>query len=194
MNKSKNIVIICLLLAVIIFVALSYYLIKGSFEEYNTASLRNNEIQQQLEEAQIEDKRLSAERQKEELELSSIKPVMNAPEGADSRSLSVFGGFFDELVQFAVGEKDLYVRSIEYEMNPKDDPIFTNFSDRYNVCEIKLFLVGTYFSLLRYLEKLNMSPNLLSISKVDISTYSDNTDYVLAHVSINIYSRKTAVQ
>lgn len=194
MKKSKQIVPICILLALVLFVFIAFTIIKGSIEEYNAASTKSLAAQQSLEEIQIQEKQAAAEKQANELQINSIKPVFPAPKGADPQTLTVFGPMFNDLANAIVKTKDLYIRSIDYKMNPQDDQLVAQYGSDYNVCAVKFFLVGTYFSFHRFLQDFTKFPFLMAITKLDISTYPDNTDYILIHLTVNLYSKNTAVK
>ena len=194
MKKSKQIVPICILLALVLFGFIAFSMIKASIEEYSAASSRNVSVQQELEQVQLTEQQESEKQRANELKINSIKPVFPAPKGADPQTLTVFGGMFNELANSIVKTNDLYIRSIEYKMNPPGDELLKDYSNDYNVCEVKFFLVGTYFSFHRYLQEFVKSPFFMTITNLDISTYPDNTDYILIHLTVNLYSKKVAVQ
>ena len=66
-------------------------------------------------------------------------------------------------------------------------------ADTYNACELKFFFVGTYSQLQSFLSEINNNFEYLTfVSKLSVTAFAKNTDYLLINTSITIYSKKTA--
>mgnify|MGYP005765072887 CR=1 FL=1 len=193
MKKNKKLVIIiCFVAAALLFVCILVSMIKGNVEDIQNAKAMSIEAEQSAQRLEQQAKELAEQQEQEKSKLSSIKPVIQEPDDSDGESLGVFGGMFDKVIALSK-ESGLLLRSIEYEMNPMDDAIYQNFSDIYNVCELKFFFVGSYTQLRSFLDAMvNKFEYLVSISRLNVTAFSENTDYILINMSITLYSKKAA--
>ena len=193
MKKNKKLVIIiCFVAAALLFVCILVSMIKGNVEDIQNAKAMSIEAEQSAQRLEQQAKELADQQEQEKSKLSSIKPVIQEPDDSDGESLGVFGGMFDKVIALSK-ESGLLLRSIEYEMNPMDDAIYQNFSDIYNVCELKFFFVGSYTQLRSFLDAMvNKFEYLVSISRLNVTAFSENTDYILINMSITLYSKKAA--
>ena len=193
MKKNKKLVIIiCFVAAALLFVCILVSMIKGNVEDIQNAKAMSIEAEQSAQRLEQQAKELAEQQEQEKSKLNSIKPVIQEPDDSDGESLGVFGGMFDKVIALSK-ESGLLLRSIEYEMNPMDDAIYQNFSDIYNVCELKFFFVGSYTQLRSFLDAMvNKFEYLVSISRLNVTAFSENTDYILINMSITLYSKKAA--
>ena len=174
-NNKKLLVPICFLAAIIIFVALIILLAKDPIAEYR--DLESQKVRQDNEFQSLEKRvnEVQTAQEQEELKLKSIKHIYEATNTANE-DLSIFGNMFDDIIKLAQSNK-LLIRSIEYEMNPTSDPIYAEFSDIYNVCELKFFFVGTYDYFQGFLRDINESfEYLASISTIKITTFKETSE------------------
>lgn len=194
MKKIKHLVTLCFIAAAIIFGSILFTMVKGNIEDLqnaksNSAAAEKNALKLKQQAEEIDKKQLEEKNQ-----LSSIKPVLQEPSDSDGESLGVFGEMFDKIIYISK-ENGLLLRSLEYEKNPMDDPVYQDFNDKYNVCELKFFFVGTYAQLRSFLYAMvNNFEYLISISRLDITAFSDNTDYILINMSITLYSKKASAR
>ncbi|MGM9993493.1 MAG: hypothetical protein ACI37R_02045 [Candidatus Avigastranaerophilus sp.] len=193
MKKNKKLVIIiCFVTAALLFVCILVSMIKGNVEDIQNAKAMSIEAEQNAQRLEQQAKELAEQQAQEKSKLNSIKPVIQEPDDSDGESLGVFGGMFDKVIALSK-ESGLLLRSIEYEMNPMDDAIYQNFSDIYNVCELKFFFVGSYTQLRSFLDAMvNKFEYLVSISRLNVTAFSENTDYILINMSITLYSKKAS--
>lgn len=193
MKKNKKLVIItCFVAAALLFVCILVSMIKGNVEDIQNAKAMSIEAEQSAQRLEQQAKELAEQQEQEKSKLNSIKPIIQEPDDSDGESLGVFGGMFDKVIALSK-ESGLLLRSIEYEMNPMDDAIYQNFSDIYNVCELKFFFVGSYTQLRSFLDAMvNKFEYLVSISRLNVTAFSENTDYILINMSITLYSKKAA--
>lgn len=191
MNKrNKQIVPLCFVIAIVIFIAILYTMISTSYEEYKNTKDSKNVVEAQFQTAKDQYEQSKAQKEKDQIQLQSIKPVYETKEDSTTENLGVFGTMFEDIIKKAQ-TNGLLIRSIEYDMRPADDQIYLNYTENYNVCELKFFLVGTYSQLRNFLKEMtNDFPYLVSISKLNITAFSGNTDYILISMSLNIYSKK----
>ena len=189
-KKNKQIVPLCFLISVIVFFAITYIMVSSSVEEYKNANDSQTAVKAEFENYQTKYNQSKEQKAKDEQQLQTIKPVYESTENSENENLGVFGTMFEDIIKKAQ-YNGLLIRSIEYDMRPADDQIFLNFSDSYNVCELKFFFVGTYAQLKTFMnELLNNFKYLISISRLNITSFTGNTDYLLINMSITLYSKK----
>ena len=190
MNKKlKQIVPLCFVIAIVVAVAVIYTILSPVFEEYNNVTTSKTAINVEHQTNKDKYEQSQAELKKEEIQMQSIKQVYETSENSSVENLGVLGTMFEDIIDKA-RKNGLLIRSIEYDMHPATDPLYANFSDRYNVCELKFFFVGSYSQLRDFLnEMVNNFQYLISISKLNITAFSGNTDYILINMSITLYSK-----
>lgn len=192
MDKNKQIVSLCYLVAIVVFVAIVYVMVSTSFEEYKNISDSQSAVNAEFQSYKSQYEQSKEKKAKDEIQLQSIKPVYETSENSTNENLGVFGTMFEDIIKKAQ-YNGLMVRSIEYDMRPSDDALYNGFSDLYNVCELKFFFVGTYAQLRTFLnEMVNDFKNLVSISRLNVTAFNGNTDYLLINMSITLYSKKPA--
>lgn len=130
--------------------------------------------------------RMANERVQKEQDV--LKPFYK-PEFQTTDSVSSFGGMFEDIIDY-IKINGLMLRSIEYNISPEQDLIFKSFASAYNVCEVKLFLIGTYPQLQTFFSDLYAYPYYLNIAKVNIRPYESKPQYLLINLSIDLYSKK----
>lgn len=193
MKKNKQLITLCLIAAPIIFICILGTMIRGNVEDLQNA--KNNSITAERNALKLkkEADEIDKKQTEEQNQLKSIKPVLDEPSASDGESLGVFGEMFDKVIALS-RENGLLLRSLEYEKNPADDAIYQDFSDQYHVCELKFFFVGTYAQLRSFMDAIvNQYSYLVSISRLNVTAFSDNTDYILINMSITLYSKKSNI-
>ena len=189
-KKNNQLVPACFIVAVILCIAIMFFFIQPAFLEYQEESeskVRTESELQTLSERIEKDKQ---RRSQEEMNLKSIKQIYESGYNDASNSLSAFGTMFDDIIRLAQSN-NLFIRSIEYDTNPTTDTIHSNFSEQYNVCKLKFFLVGKYPNLRTFLNDItNNFQYLLSISDLNITAFAGDTDYILIKLSVVLYSKK----
>lgn len=189
-KKNKQMVPLCFIVAALVFVAIVFTMVSSAYEEYHNADISKAGAQQNLETYKNQYEASKAEREKNEMQIQSIKQVYQTNVGTDNENLGVFGTMFEDIIKRAQ-YNGLMVRSIEYDMRPANDPLYAAFSDTYNVCELKFFLVGTYLQSRTFLNEIvNNFPYLISISKLNVTAFDGNTDYLLIDMSLTLYSKR----
>lgn len=195
MNKrNKQLVPICFALAVLLFFIIVFVVVKPKYEEYAEMQIRatKNDFERQTLEEKI--KKIDAEKEAENLKLKSLKPIYESNLDPATENLGMFGNMFEDIIRKAQ-KNGLLIRSIEYDMRPANDPIYMDNSETYNACELKFFFVGSYAQLQAFLSDMNSNFEYLTyISKLNITAFTGNTDYLLINTSITLYSKKPEVQ
>ncbi len=193
MNKKNNqLVPVIFLISIVIFLAIVIFACKSSFETFSSSQLSYDRKARELKQYEEQYSKEKEKIAQEEIQLNSIKPVYKTNMNGTSDNMSTFGTMFDDIIKLAQ-QNGLYIRSIEYDTKPAFNEIYNNFSDTYNVCELKFFFVGSYNQLKTFLYEVNTNLQyLVSISKLDITAFENNTDYLLMNVSIVLYSKKAS--
>ena len=131
---------------------------------------------------------IEAAHDKIEKQQSVLKPFYKQ-QFVQNDSIAAFGGMFEDMVDY-IKIDGLLLRSIEYNVKPDQDLIYKNFSTSYIVCEIKMFLIGTYPQLKAFLKDIDLYPYYISVSQMNVVPYESNKKYLLVNISVNLYSRK----
>lgn len=191
MNKrNKQLVPAIFALAILLFFVIVFFVLNPKFEEYNEAKIKYAKINDDREDLEDKITKIKAEQEQENIKMQSLKTVYKSEVESSSDNLGMFGDMFDEIIKNAQ-HNGLLIRSIEYDMRPESDPIYTENADAYNVCELKFFFVGTYPQLGSFISDLNNRfKYLVYISKLDVTAFASNTDYLLINTSITLYSKK----
>ncbi len=192
MNKrNKQIVPLCFLIAIVIFAVILFLVCKPKIDEYQEIQIRSakNKIEREDLEARIQ--KIEDAEKEEKLKLQSLKPIYESPaSNTSNENLGIFGNMFEDIINIAQ-KNGLLIRSIEYDMRPAEDPIYIESPDLYNVCELKFFFVGSYSQLQSFFSDINKEISYLTyISNLNITAFTENTDYLLINTSITLYSKK----
>lgn len=189
-TKNKNIVPVTFGLAFLFLLAILFLTIKPKYDEYNETKIRNSKFSVEQEGLESKIQQIENEQKQEQIKLEALKTVYQSEVSSYNENLGMFGDMFDELIKTAQ-KNSLLIRSIEYDMRPAEDPIYNENSDTYNVCELKFNFVGTYSQFQSFLFDINNNfKYLVSISNVNVTAFSGNTDYLLINTSITLYSKK----
>ena len=144
MNKknSQQLVYAILFVAVAVFIGILAAFVPQTFDEYNSTKSQVESNKLELEKLEQQDKKLKEKKEQEEIKLQSLKQIYQSDINSND-NLAVYGTMFDDLIKRAQSY-GLLIRSIEYDINPTFDSIYADFSNQYNVCELKFFFVGGY--------------------------------------------------
>ena len=192
MNKKyQQIVPVILLASILLFCTVLMILVKPVWQDYTGKITEKNNLINENKREEDRYAKEQAESEQQKLKLQSIKQVYESNINGDNNNLSVYGTMFDEIIKKSQ-INGLAIRSIEYNTNPQNNPVLANFSNSYNVCELKFFFVGTYPQLKTFLNDLNTNfQYLISISNLDVTAFSGDTDYIIIKMTITLYSKKS---
>lgn len=169
-----------------------YLIIPKAQESYNAyVSIQEKTEKLQKTQKQVDDIRAQKAAYERE-EKSSTKPVYKS-DIATLDPMASFGIMFEDVIQ-AAKYNGLKLRSIEYAQNPPDDMVVQNILDSYNVCAVKMQLIGSYAQFRSYFEDIANYPYLINIDKISIFPYADNKKVLIADLSINLYAEKNEAQ
>ena len=137
---NKNIFVSVIIVAIVAGLYFIYPKAKGAYESYNAVKTQKAAV----EALQAEVDSLKQKRQQEEvLAQQDAKPIYTNEAGNSGDAISTFGIMFEDIIS-AAKENKMKLRSIEYNTAPAGDVIYDNIKDYYNVCVVKLELIGTY--------------------------------------------------
>lgn len=190
MNENQKVMCIVLILLA---VAVGLYLIvpnaQKSYETYKQIQERTQKVQET--QAQIDDlKNKKAAYDKEEK--SQTKPVYKS-DLVTMDQMATFGIMFEDVIQSAK-YNGLKLRSISYNTNPGGDIVKANVGDSYNVCEVKMQLIGSYLQFKSYFQDIYNYPYLINLDKISIFPYAANPKILIADVSVMLYSEMNDAQ
>ncbi len=191
MKKLKqNIGVICLVVAVLIFILIVNAIIQEPLEEYNSQIAKKEANTVKLEAYEKQKQELAKKEEEEKNQLKKFKPFFEAPAEADLNNPGLYGSMFDSIIKISQSN-GLMIRSIETNMKPAYDPLISVHPEQYFACEFKFFFVGTYAQLQSYLnDMINKFEYMISISQLNVTAFDENPDYLLIKVSFNLYAKK----
>lgn len=193
MNKKyTQLVPLVIFAAVAIFIIIIVAISSGRYNQYRETIDANKNDKSTIEQHEKEISDIEIRQEAENKKLKTLKPIYESQISSSTESMSIYGSMFEDVIKKAQ-TNGLMIRSIEYNMEPDNDPLISDYSDTYNACELKFFLVGTYSQLQSFLVSLNDNyEHLMYISRLNVTAFSANTDYLLIDTAITIYSKKTA--
>lgn len=190
MNENQKLLYI---LIILISLAFGLYLIIPKVNESYSTYTQIEEKQKKLQSTQKQIEDIKAQKQAyEKEEKSATKPVYKS-DLATLDAMASFGVMFEDVIQ-AAKYNGLKLRSIEYSQNPADDVIAQNVLSDYNVCAIKMQLIGTYAQFRSYFDDIANYPYLINLDKISIFPYDGDKKILIADVQINLYAEKNAEQ
>lgn len=186
MNNARELILSIIVVALIVIFGIKQ--ISGIAVECKNNFMSKREKASLVENLRVKVDTIEQANQRLEQQQDILKPFYKQ-ETAQNDSIAAFGGMFQDIVDY-VKINGLLLRSIEYNINPEQDLIFKNFAASYNVCEVKMFLVGTYPQLQSFFREVEAYPYYLNVSQINIIPYEANKKYLLVNLSINLYSKK----
>ncbi len=191
MNKNnQSLVPFCYVGAFILFFVVLWVICHQKFEDYSASSTALSSSQKESKALSDKKDKIESERALADMKMKNLKTIVETNVDPSVGNLGMFGNLFETIIT-KVRNNGLYIRSIEYYLNPEADPIYME-NAGYNVCELKLALVSEYQKLRTFLIDLNNIENLVYVSKLDVSAFAANTDYLLIDISINLYSKRAS--
>ena len=189
MNNQQNIYIAALVICLIIGLYLIFQKAQPAYNIYQDVKTKTATVEDTRK--QIEELKAKKEAYERE-EKVSTKPVYKSDiESTDQ--MSSFGVMFEDVIQSAK-YNGLKLRSISYNLSPADDIVAKNISADYNVCAIKMQLIGSYMQLRSYFQDIYNYPYLINLDKISINPYEGNKKILIADVTVTLYSAKNEAQ
>lgn len=190
MNENQKLMYI---LIILISLAFGLYLIIPKVNESYSTYTQIEEKQKKLQSTQKQIEDIKAQKQAyEKEEKSATKPVYKT-DLATLDAMASFGIMFEDVIQ-AAKYNGLKLRSIEYSQNPADDVVTQNVLSDYNICAIKMQLIGSYAQFRSYFDDIANYPYLINLDKISIFPYDGDKKILIADVQINLYAEKNAEQ
>lgn len=173
--------------------AIGLYLIIPKVNESYTTYKQIQEKQVKVQKTQTQIDELRAQKLAyEKQEKSSTKPVYKT-DVASLDPMASFGIMFEDVIQ-AAKYNGLKLRSIEYAQNPPDDIVSQNVQSDFNVCAVKMQLIGSYAQFRSYFDDIANYPYLINLDKISIFPYEGDKKILIADVQVNLYAEKNAEQ
>ncbi len=131
-------------------------------------------VQQQM--ARLEKARIANDR---------IDKVVFQPRTLSLDNESGFSILFNDVFEMAKSN-NIKTYSIQYDYNPSDDA-FVAAQKGYNVCLLKMKIIGSYTDFENFLTDLYKYPYLVSISSYDIVPYYKDKNVLLIKLGVKVY-------
>ena len=183
-------VIIPIIIALLIICA-TIFLVQEPFKRYSQATeAKKSKL---LEKKSLEEQMDALQQQKaqEQANMSTLRPFLEMTGDFDSNSLASFGTMLEDIVENYIKPHRIMVRSIDYEIDPLEDPISSAFSPNYHSCELELFLICKYPQLHDFMYSLiNDFPYFISISQMVVTAYPADKEFLLVDLKVNLYVKK----
>ena len=164
--------------------------LKPKFNDYT--SIRNDITQKKASLEQINAQIQVAQQQMARLEKARIANSMINKTIFQPRSLSLdneagYSVLFGDIFEMSKANK-IKTYSIQYEYNPSDDP-FVAANKGYNVCLLKMKLIGSFRDFENLLTDLYKYPYFISISSYDIVPYYRDKNVLFIKLGIKVYMK-----
>ncbi len=190
MNDNQKLMYIFIILFCL---AIGLYLIIPKVNESYTTYKQIQEKQVKVQKTQTQIDELRAQKLAyEKQEKSATKPVYKT-DVASLDPMASFGIMFEDVIQ-AAKYNGLKLRSIEYAQNPPDDIVSQNVQSDFNVCAVKMQLIGSYAQFRSYFDDIANYPYLINLDKISIFPYEGDKKILIADVQVNLYAEKNAEQ
>lgn len=184
--QPTEILIYILLIVIVIFFGIKQ--ISPISEQINAAKQTKSQKETLIEELKTKVSTIEVAKSQMNQQKEILKPFYR-PEVETSETIASFGGMFEDIVDY-IRVNQLLLRSIKYNINPQDDVVFNKFSQNYNVCQIQLYVIGTYPQIRNFIQTVFAYPYYVNISSIEINPYEQNKKYLLANIYINLYAEK----
>lgn len=197
MQKVKSMrpekVIIPIILFIVIVVA-AIFLVQDPFRRSIEASDKEKSAVELNQKLQSQLDALESEKEQQQANMNTLKPFFEMQGEFDDTSLASFGSMLEDIVEDYIKPHGVMVRSIDYTIDPPEDPISSAFAPNYRSCALELYLICKYSNLHDLLYSLiNDFPYFISISQMVVSAYPADKEYLLVYLTINLYTKKPGV-
>jgi len=183
-------VIIPIIIALLI-IGATIYFVQEPFKQYAKATeVKKTKLQ---EKKTLEDQVATLQQQKaqEQANMNTLRPFLEMTGSFDSTSLASFGTMLEDIVENYIKPQKIMVRSIDYEIDPLEDPISSAFSPNYHSCELELYLICKYPQLHDFIySMINDFPYFISINQMVVTAYPADKEFLLVDLKLNLYVKK----
>lgn len=187
--KPEKVIIPIIIALAIIFAAV--YFVKTPFERYTSISESKKTKMKENQALQSQIRELQEQKAQEQANLDTLRPFMEMTGDFSSDSLASFGGMLDDIVENYIKPQRIMVRSIDYTIDPPEDPISSAFKPNYHSCELELYLICKYPQLHDFIYNIiNNFPNFISISQMVVTAYPADKEYLLVDLKLNLYVKR----
>ncbi|MBR6162988.1 hypothetical protein IKQ26_03730 [bacterium] len=194
MQKVKSMRPEKVIIPIIIFIAIilaAIFFVQDPFRRTIEASDRQKAKMEERQNLQAQLDALESEKEQQQANMNTLKPFYVMQGEFDDTSLASFGGMLEDIVENYIKPHGVMVRSIDYTIDPPEDPITAAFAPNYRSCALELYLICKYPQLHDLVYSLiNDFPNFISISQMVVSAYPADKEYLLVYLTINLYTKK----
>jgi len=185
-KNYKEVIIGCIVILLAVIFGIKQ--ICGAIGKVQSTLLENKKQQEKIKESKKKLSEIENTKKKMLDKQNKMKPVFD-PKAAPEDSISSFGGMFEDIIDY-IKMNNIKLRSVEYKINPSDDPIYGKFPTLYNVCKVNLYIISNYTQLEGFLRDLTVYPYFINVSEISIYPYEKDKQYLLINLSITLYSKK----
>ncbi len=183
-------VIIPILIAIVI-IAATFFAVQGPFREYSQVADSKKVKLREKQDLEAQMRELEEQKAQEQANMNTLRPFMEMSGDFTKESMASFGGMLEEIVDNYIKPRKIMVRSIDYTIDPPEDPIFSVFQPNYHACELELYLICKYPELHDFLySMINDFPHFISISQMVVTAYPADKEYLLVDLKLNLYVKK----
>ena len=197
MQKVKSMSLIKRLIPIFIgsiIIIIAIWLCKSPYDDYNNAAKANKTQLQEKKNLEDQVAQLDSEKAQQKANMSTLKPFLEMTNEFSPDSLASFGSMLDDIVENYIKPNGVMVRSIDYQIDPPEDPISSAFSPNYHSCVIELRLIAKYPQLHDLVYQLiNDFPNFISLSQLVVTAYPADKEYLDINLKVNLYVKKQGV-
>ena len=191
MNVGK--VVLPLVIALVIIIGAVWF-VQEPFNKYSQVSDQKKSKLREKHNYEEELRALQEQRAQDQANMDTLRPFMEITGDFSSDSLASFGGMLEDIVENYIKPRKIMVRSIDYRIDPPEDPISSTFSPNYHSCELELYLICQYSQLHDFIYSLiNDFPNFINISQMVVTAYPADKQLLLIDLKVNLYVKQEGV-
>ena len=188
MKREK--ILIPIIIAIVI-IAAALFFVQEPFNQYARSSDAKKEKLKEKASLEAKMNALREQKAQEQANMETLKPFMEMTGEFTSDSLASFGNMLDDIIEYYIKPRGIMVRSIDYLIDPPEDPISSAFTPNYHSCELELYLICKYPQLRDFLYNIiNNFPYFISISQIVVTAYPADKEYLLVDLKLNLYVKK----
>ncbi len=188
MKREK--ILIPIIIAIVI-IAAALFFVQEPFNQYARSSDAKKEKLKEKASLEAKMNALREQKAQEQANMDTLKPFMEMTGEFTSDSLASFGNMLDDIIEYYIKPRGIMVRSIDYLIDPPEDPISSAFTPNYHSCELELYLICKYPQLRDFLYNIiNNFPYFISISQIVVTAYPADKEYLLVDLKLNLYVKK----
>lgn len=119
-----------------------------------------------------------------DLNAKKIYSLESAQFGVDAS----FAPLFEHMLNVAK-LSGIRIRSVDYNFEPAEDPIFKLKIEGHNVCELSTVVVGNYTSLQAFLKTMLSEDYLVNLVQVELIPWKRDKSVLIAYLKLRFYTK-----